>query len=174
MRGFGQGSLPLLGTVLIASSFDGRRGRAMAIATQDLTIAGIVLPGVAAALIAAFGWRAALQIVAVVVVAVLPLGLAVRRTPAALRPRSDTDPAGLVATLRRPGVPRLLLVLAASPLVLLVLALSGSISGGYAGGLIALIALSLTTVGLGWRWRADADSMRDHPPATMRLAHETI
>jgi hypothetical protein len=59
-------------------------------------------------------------------------------------------------------------------LALLVLALSASISGGYAGGLIALIALSLTTVGLGWRWRADTDSMRDHPLATMRLAHETI
>lgn len=298
MRGFGQGSFPLLGTVLIASSFHGRRGRAMAIATQGITIAGIVLPGVAAALIAAFGWRAALQIVAVVVlVAVLPLGLAVRRTPAARRSQPDIATAGLIATLRRPGVPRLLLVLAASPLVStalvlhsvsllgsvglsagqaaaalsamaacvalgavaggtladrcavrwslvaigaalvvatglvlagsaalafagflalgiaqglgstangtvwakvygtaglgrlqgmsssaqiagaavgpLVLALSASISGGYAGGLIALVALSMTTVGLGWRWRANPNSMRDHPLATLRLAHET-
>jgi len=117
MRGFGQGSFPLLGTFLIAASFDARRGRAMAIATQGITIAGIVLPVAATMLIAAFGWRVALQVVAAfVILAILPLGAVAARTPA-VRRRSEVaaGPAGSV--LRRPGVARLLIVLAAAPLV---------------------------------------------------------
>lgn len=299
MRGFGQGSFPLLGTVMIASSFDARRGRAMAVATQGITLAGVALPGVAAALIAAFGWRAALQIVAAtLVVAILPLGLAARRShPRTTSPPAEARGVGLRAALRRPGVPRLLVVLAAAPLVStalvlhsvsllatvglsagqvaaalgamaacvavgaaiggtiadrcavrwslapigaalvaaialvlagsatfafagflvlglatglsttangtvwaksygraglgrlqgmsssaqiggaavgpLVLALSASATGGYAGGLIALAALSVAALALGWSWRADAPHpMRDHPLAGARIAEE--
>ena len=118
MRGFGQGSFPLLGTVIIASNFEARRGRAMALATQGITVAGVVLPGLAAALIAAFGWRAALQLVAVALfVAIFPLGFAARRShPAATRTKRPRG-LGLHQMLRLPGAPRLLLVLSAAPLV---------------------------------------------------------
>lgn len=298
MRGFGQGSFPLLGTVMIASSFDARRGRAMAVATQGLTLAGVVLPGLAAGLIAAFGWRTALQIVAAaLVIAIMPLGLAVRRPPRIAPAAPGAGEEGLLATLRRPGVPRLLAVLAVAPLVAtalvlhsvsllgslglatgqvavalgamaacvavgaaaggtiadrcavrwslapiglallvatalvlagtpalafagflalgiatglsatangtvwariygthrlgrlqgmsssaqiagaavgpLVLAISASVVGGYAGGLMLLALLSAATLVLGWRWRAGAPNpMRDHPLAGVRLAQE--
>jgi MFS family permease len=117
MRGFGQGSFPLLGTVLIATRFEARRGRAFSAAAQGVTLAGIVLPGVAAALIALFGWRHALQLVALgIVVAIVPLGLLTSAKRGSVEgPVPDAHRLG--ATLRRPGVLPLLLILAAPPLI---------------------------------------------------------
>ncbi|MGD9737654.1 MAG: MFS transporter, partial [Solirubrobacterales bacterium] len=111
-------SFPLLGTVIVASSFEARRGRAMALATQGITVAGVVLPGLAAALIVAFGWRAALQLVAVALfVAILPLGFAARRSQRPASRSARTRGLGLRQALRLPAAPRLLVVLAAAPLV---------------------------------------------------------
>ena len=76
MRGFGQGSFPLLGTVLVASSFEAARGRALGFASQGITLATAILPAVCVALIAAFGWRSTLQIAAAILaLIVLPLPL---------------------------------------------------------------------------------------------------
>lgn len=159
MRGFGQGSFPLLGTVIVASSFEARRGRAMAVATQGITLAGVLLPGIAAALIAAFGWRAALQIVAAtLIVAILPLGLAARRSQRPTGARADGRAESLRGALRRPGVPRLLIVLAAAPLVSTALVLhsvsllgSVGLSAGQAaaalGAMAACVAVGAAAAG---------------------------
>jgi MFS family permease len=79
LRAFGQGSFPLVGTLLVAGTFDAWRGRALSLATMGMTLAAAILPPVAAALIGAYGWRGALQISAVAVVClVAPLALVVR------------------------------------------------------------------------------------------------
>jgi MFS family permease len=81
LRAFGQGSFPLVGTLLVARTFDAWRGRALSVANLGSTLAAGALPPVAAALIATFGWRAGLQITAFAVLAVVaPLALAVRWT----------------------------------------------------------------------------------------------
>ncbi len=91
LRAFGQGSFPLLGTLVVNHWFPARRGAAMAIASFGLTTAAIALPPLVALLIDEVGWRVAYRAIAVVVAAgVLPLGLLVRRPPTAA---SDGGPA---------------------------------------------------------------------------------
>jgi hypothetical protein len=105
LRAFGQGSFPLVGTLLVARTFDAWRGRALSVAYLGSTLAAAGLPLVAAVLIDGVGWRSALRITAVVVlVAVAPLALAVRWTvgPRARRegPRSAGRPARGVRAAR--------------------------------------------------------------------------
>jgi MFS family permease len=79
LRAFGQGSFPLVSTLLVASTFDAWRGRALSIAHLGSSLAAAALPAVAGALITSFGWRAGLQITAAVVIGVIaPLALVVR------------------------------------------------------------------------------------------------
>jgi MFS family permease len=101
LRAFGQGSFPLVGTLLVARTFDAWRGRALSIAYLGSTLAAAGLPLVAAVLIDGVGWRAGLRITALVVlVVVAPLTLAVRWTvgPRArrVRPRPTMRPARIV------------------------------------------------------------------------------
>jgi MFS family permease len=134
LRTFGQGSFPLLGTLLVARSFRGRRGQAMAAASLGLTVASVALPPAAVGLILAFGWRDAYRVLAIgLLVLVLPLAWLIRLPrrqgdeqdratgkpqpsgyPRALR-RSRTLPR-LALPTRRAG--RLLFVVAAPPLLL--------------------------------------------------------
>ncbi|MDQ3769168.1 MAG: hypothetical protein M3370_06800 [Actinomycetota bacterium] len=80
LRAFGQGSFPLLGTLLVARTFGTWRGRALAVSHLGSTLAAAALPPVAAGLLAAFGWRASLQITALVIlVAILPMALVIDR-----------------------------------------------------------------------------------------------
>lgn len=58
LRTFGQGSFPLVATLLVARTFRARRGRAMAVASLGLTAASILLPPLAVWLIVDLGWRA--------------------------------------------------------------------------------------------------------------------
>lgn len=100
LRTFGQGSFPLLGTLLVAHSFARRRGQAMAVANLGLTSASVLLPPVVAAAIVAVGWRHAFQILAVaLLVVVLPLALLVRDRHARPRPARGTDTTGGTAGL---------------------------------------------------------------------------
>lgn len=115
-RGFGQGSFPMLGTFLVAARFGAARGRAVAIAAQGLTLAGLVLPVAMAAVIAAIGWRGALQATALVLlVGILPLAVLVGRQGAV--PHVLVERASLRDALRLPGCGRLLLILAVPPLI---------------------------------------------------------
>lgn len=130
LRTFGQGSFTLLGTLLVARSFQGRRGGAMAVVSLGVTTASIVLPPAVATLILATDWRTAYRVIAaVLVVVVLPLAVLIRvprpePTPAEEVPVPGRD---LGVSMRRLGgrelaVPsataaRLLIVLAAPPLI---------------------------------------------------------
>ncbi|MFO7573499.1 MAG: MFS transporter [Gaiellaceae bacterium] len=132
LRTFGQGSFPLLATLLVARTFRGYRGRAMAVASSGLTMSSIFLPPLAVALIVAYGWRAAyVALGAALVVLVLPLaafvdsagshaaarvsmGRGTALFPGALR-ASRTLPR---LTVPSPRAGRLLFVMAAPPLVI--------------------------------------------------------
>jgi MFS family permease len=131
LRTSGQGSFTLVGTLLVARSFDRRRGQAIAAANLGATLASVALPPMVALLILQVGWRISYQLIAVVIlVAVLPLAWFVRPGPARSEPdQSQADdpvriyPAAVTTTRPRlPNLPsaaaaRLLLVLAAPPLI---------------------------------------------------------
>ncbi len=129
LRTFGQGSFPLLGTLLVARSFDRRRGQAMAVATLGLTGASILLPPAVAALVVVIGWRHAYQILGVLLlVLVLPLSMWVKDGPprravsAGARPPEPFPPATRPLGAGRLTVPTrsaglMLLVLTAPPLI---------------------------------------------------------
>ncbi|WP_460870469.1 MFS transporter, partial [Nocardioides pakistanensis] len=129
LRTSGQGSLPLLGTLLVAASFERRRARAMALAHLGVTGASILLPPLVAWLIVTTDWRTAYRVLALAIaVLVVPLGALVRigppRQPAATADTSTTVVAtpAMRSTRRGRSVPtpttvRLLLVMAAPPLI---------------------------------------------------------
>jgi MFS family permease len=92
LRTFGQGSLQLVATLLVARTFRARRGQAMAVASLGLTAASVLLPPLAVWLILELGWRAAYRVLGLaLIVLVLPLAVFVR---------------GGVAGTRAAGVPR--------------------------------------------------------------------
>ena len=75
---------PLPNQVLLTRTFEEGRGRAMGIAYLGIGIGGFAAQHVANALISAFGWRHALQVLGLVVVLVaMPLVLGLRRLGAA-------------------------------------------------------------------------------------------
>ncbi|MBU2697654.1 MFS transporter [Pimelobacter sp. 30-1] len=133
LRTSGQGSFTLVGTLLVARSFERRRGQAVAAANLGLTVASVGLPPLVAFLIVTTDWRTAYQILAIVMlVVVLPLGLLVRPAP----PRRPSTPENSARDAPEPSFPapvrrtrrglpdlptaiatRLLLVLAAPPLI---------------------------------------------------------
>ena len=163
LRAFGQGSFPLLGTLLVARTFESWRGRALAVSHLGSTLAAAALPPVAAALLAAFGWRSSLQITAVVVlVAILPVALVVRwAVPSSVArstprpPRRSAPLTRLMARARRfpwrAGGGTLLIVLCAAPLIstAVIFHATSLLAGGGMSRATAAAALSLTAVGGG-------------------------
>ena len=144
LRAFGQGSFPLLGTLMVAARFDGWRGRALAVGNLGSTLAAAGLPAVAVLLIAELGFRDAFRVTGLaVLVVVAPLALVAARlaprTSVSMAegtggPASAVEPArGLDLAAVPPGSPErvggrarfpwrggggvLLIVLAAPPLV---------------------------------------------------------
>jgi MFS family permease len=91
LRSFGQGALPLVGTILVARSLGSKRGRALSGAMFGHTAAGMALPPLITLLIVGVGWRSAMQILAAAVaVLILPLAFAVRRvTRAPIEPDEE-------------------------------------------------------------------------------------
>lgn len=90
LRAFGQGSFPLLGTLIVNYWFPARSGAAMAVASFGITAGMIMLPPLVALLIDGVGWQTAYRILAAVLLAaVLPLGLLLRR-PTAMPQPADT------------------------------------------------------------------------------------
>jgi MFS family permease len=122
LRAFGQGSFPLLGTLLIAGRLRRWRARGLAVSHLGSTLAAAALPALALVLIETFGWRDTYRLVAVTVaVLIAPLALVV----AHLAPRSSTSSAtsprngstAFKAFPWRDGGGALLVILAAPPLV---------------------------------------------------------
>jgi MFS family permease len=93
LRALGQGTLVLLGSLLVMHWYARRRGRAMSLAGLGVSVSGAVLPPACFALIAAIGWRASygwiggVLLVALSAVAVLM----VRGTPEELGQHPDGD-----------------------------------------------------------------------------------
>jgi MFS family permease len=97
LRTFGQGSFPLIGTLLVASSFHTARARALSVSGLGLTAAGLALPPLGYVLIAAVGWRTGLQAVGLAIVLLIaPLALLVGSER-----RADTAPAAAEAATGR-------------------------------------------------------------------------
>ncbi|MGC0251207.1 MFS transporter [Pseudactinotalea sp. Z1748] len=130
LRTSGQGSFPLIGTLLVARNFGRRRGQAVALANLGLTLSSMALPPLTALLIVHTDWRTAYQVLAVVLlIVVLPLGLLVRGGPAragsAATNQGDTVAHPAPVRPGRRGLPalpsglaaRLLLILAGPPLI---------------------------------------------------------
>lgn len=104
LRAFGQGSFPLLGTLIVNYWFPARRGAAMAAASFGITAATIALPPLVALLIGGVGWQTAYRILAVVLLAVvLPLGFLLRRPPAAAPAAASTAPMAAVVAAASPS-----------------------------------------------------------------------
>jgi sugar phosphate permease len=81
---------PLPNQVLLSRWFDEHRGKAMGFAYLGIGAGGAIVPLAAAALIAAFGWRAALQVLGVLMVAIaFPMAWFVSDGPASLAARAD-------------------------------------------------------------------------------------
>ncbi|MEZ5099131.1 MAG: MFS transporter [Thermoleophilia bacterium] len=122
LRALGQGSFPLLGTLLVVRAFGRRRGAAMAAAVLGLAVGGAALPPLVSLLVDAVGWRDGYRLLAAaLVLLVVPLALLVR-DPRAPSPAGDQAgrPGGRAEAFRPgrrlPTTPVLmLLVVAATP-----------------------------------------------------------
>lgn len=94
LRTFGQGSLSLVGTTLIAIWFVRRRGKLTALAGLGMMGAQAVFPPLNHYLISEYGWRDAWIILAIIVWAIaIPIGLlVVRRSPESIGVLPDGVP----------------------------------------------------------------------------------
>lgn len=85
---------PLPNQVLLSRWFDAARGKAMGFAYLGIGAGGAIVPLLSAGLVAAYGWRVALQALGVLIIMLaLPLAYAVREAPAdesAVRPRASS------------------------------------------------------------------------------------
>lgn len=132
LRALGQGSLPVIATLLTAQWFVRYRGRAMAIVTLGFALSNASFPPLTQSLVSAFGWRGAyLALGGLLVALLLPAALIARDRPEALglfpdgaaaAPASEqTSSAGSVRprmpTLRSAAFWLLALPLAAGPFV---------------------------------------------------------
>jgi sugar phosphate permease len=105
---------PLPNQVLLSGWFDGGRGRAMGVAYLGIGVGGMLVPQIAHALEAAFGWRTALMILGVLMVVIaFPAAWFVREEGASARTNGGPHAApeggarggtpGMGAVLRRPA-----------------------------------------------------------------------
>ena len=84
LRAFGQGALPLIGTLLVARTLGAMRGRGLSVALFGHTLAGMALPPLVTILIVGVGWRSAYQVLAgAVILLLVPLVFVVRKVAAA-------------------------------------------------------------------------------------------
>ena len=96
---------PLPNQVLLSRWFDKSRGKAMGFAYLGIGIGGYLVLMLSPRLVAAFGWRGALQLLGIlIIVLALPLAYFVRDEPDASRRR--TIPPGRCACLRRRAAAR--------------------------------------------------------------------
>ena len=94
---------PLPNQVLLSRWFDRARGKAMGVAYLGIGLGGALVPVLAFALTQSFGWRGALRILGLIMIAVaLPAAYFVRE-PAAAPQNPSTAPLNLGAILSRPA-----------------------------------------------------------------------
>ena len=160
LHAFGQGSFPLVATLLVARSFRGRRGQAMASASFGITAASVVLPPLAVALIVGLGWRDAYRMLGLAVL-VLPLALFLRerRTEDGEGAAAQSEPRGPRALRKSRRLPRitvptrrarrLLLVLAAPPLLMTAVIFHATAFLGEHGLSLGQAGAALSLIGVG-------------------------
>ena len=157
LRAFGQGSFPLVATLLVARSFEGRRGQATAVASFGITAAMVAMPPLAVLLVVAFGWEDAYRALgAGVLLVMLPLALLVRdrgRRPEDAVP-ARRGPRALRASRRLPRVTvptrrasRLLLVIGAPPLLITAVVFHATALLGERGFSLAEAGAALSVLG---------------------------
>ena len=130
---------PLPNQVLLSRWFDENRGKAMGFAYLGIGIGGTLVPLVATALTSAYGWRAALQILGGLMIAVaLPMAWFVKDTPAFA---ADAATAGRPGT-RHPAPVPLSAILRSPAFYLLVIGSMCSI--GAVGGTVQNLKLFLS------------------------------
>ncbi len=159
LRSLGQGTLVLLGSLLVMQWYARRRGRAMSLAGLGVSLSGAVLPPACFAAIGAFGWRSTYAgiggILLVVLLAVA--AVMVRDTPEELGQHPDGDGEPQPVPKRKPDrrVFRsarfwiLALALASAPFVVTALVFHQAslfadrgISGGAAAGMLSVLAVA--------------------------------
>jgi sugar phosphate permease len=97
---------PLPNQVLLSRWFDAARGRAMGFAYLGIGVGGALVPLVSASLVAAFGWRIALQVLGVlIIVLALPFAYAVRESPSNARLKGSRSDGHDGARRLQPSVP---------------------------------------------------------------------
>jgi sugar phosphate permease len=100
---------PLPNQVLLSRWFSGARGKAMGAAYLGIGIGGALVPLLAHALTQALGWRAALQVLGVLMIVIaLPTALLVKEAPAGFAAAAGPTPGpgstgSIRAVLRRPA-----------------------------------------------------------------------
>lgn len=149
-RAFGQGTLPLIATVIVARGFDRGRSAAMAIAVQGLTVSGLLLPILTTAMSQELGWRAALRGMSLaLILVVLPLGLALLGA-APLARAATSLPAGQGdRAVPRTGVRLLAATLAVPALVTTAIVVHATAIGREAGATAGVAATAIAAVAAG-------------------------
>lgn len=159
LRALGQGTLTLLGSLLVMQWYARRRGRAMSLAGLGVSLSGAVLPPACFVAIGHFGWRASYGGIGAILLVVLLLVavLLVRNTPEELGQHPDGDGEPQPVPKRRPDrrVFRsarfwvLALALASAPFVVTALVFhqaslfaDGGISGAAAAGMLSVMAVA--------------------------------
>ncbi|BCX47765.1 MFS transporter [Haloferula helveola] len=168
LRALGQGTLVLLGSLLVMQWYARKRGRAMSLAGLGVSLSGAVLPPACFAAIGAFGWQATYAwIGGILLVALLAVAaLLVRNTPEEVGQHPDGDGEPQPVPKRKPDrrVFRsarfwiLAIALAAAPFAVTALVFHQAslfadrgISGEAAAGMLSVLAVSaaLTTLATG-------------------------
>jgi MFS family permease len=175
LRSFGQGSFPLLGTLIVNHWYPRRRGAAMAIASFGLTAASVLLPPLVALLIDGLGWRGAYRVLALVLAGLtgtLTAGSAILLVSNAAVSYLAFAVIGFatgvwgvangIVWARTYGVASLgriqglasVAAIAAAAAGPLPLAVSNAATGSYTAGLVFLLATAATALGAALAWRA--------------------
>jgi sugar phosphate permease len=95
---------PLPNQVLLSRWFDKARGKAMGFAYLGIGIGGYLVLKLSPRLVDAFGWRGALQVLGIVIIAItLPLAYVVRDEPTSARPNDPRATVGKAADLAPMG-----------------------------------------------------------------------
>ncbi len=153
---------PLPSQVLLSRRFDAGRGKAMGVAYLGIGIGGALVPLVANALATALGWRGALRVLGLLMIAVALPGAYLAREPAAPVPTA-AEPTPLASIFRRPALYLLILASACSIGAIggtiqnlkLYLSLDRGLDQGRAAGILSLVLVGSLVGRLLMGWLAD-------------------
>lgn len=153
---------PLPSQVLLSRRFDAGRGKAMGVAYLGIGIGGALVPLVANALATALGWRAALRLLGLLMIAVALPGAYLAREPATPAPAAP-EPSRLGSIFRRPALYLLILASACSIGAIggtiqnlkLYLSLDRGLDQGRAAGILSLVLVGSLVGRLLMGWLAD-------------------